>query len=1260
MNSPLNISIVIEKYNSACDAYREAAQLQSPSQLAKAIERYCTTIRNAFNALESGWRLYLNQFPELKGNAKDANRLKKLYVDDAKYLLAKYADPPFTEDMQQSIEEAQEARKYVEHHNLTPGPEAAIHCIKVVHSFLQIYMELPCSSLFDPDELESATQPTDDRLAEYYASIRHRYGFISAVPTTFESGLLSTQVSLQQIFIQQSAIVRHETPSDPQLLPESDKVTKSSAQPSESGAPFPFPDKKSVGPTILDTLQDILHDSRTHIVGSAGAGKSTLLAKIALSIASDDSWLSDPIRFRIPVIIHSNRLYEWLTHNPSSSLLAYLTDSYSDKYGDLINRSIHNNNAIIMLDGLDELPHHQAIGTVLNSLDHLLSDYYSNHAIICSRPLRNIPHISLESYRSLELCGFTYQQIQQYAEQWTHQLISKSPVPITHKVHSGMADELWGLISADYALLELARNPLVLSMILAMHAAGYDTPSNLGSIVGSYLDLLLFTRPRQQHRPHISNDIIEPVLEQAAYYLLSNPSGSTSLTAQEIMGIIDGVLESSSIPSGEQNIPDNEAVLDHICTQCNVLLNTYTSPAHAEYVFFHATACQYFAACYTIKALLSGNLSLHSIIHTPIWHITTDYFGYCLSKMGSTATEQFINDILNISSPYEHHLHRDLCSAGSMLANISTECPNVYPLVFSRLIDTALEPINHTLERAILSILLRLPTPSESLFDTRLIIDRDDSNETKAKKVDLALATGMYVMEAFAVLLDLYVDLIQFGEDEPNISWFLGEAPFNIEHHMAYSSPLTCDISTASSLLTITTPKRTYEYYFKPTVSNRIIRHAPFTLKQEMITQEHGQSTLTLGVVPFTESTRDIKVLDKIMLLEMISDLKANHWELSGYLLSKDIQEQLSPLLNELVKIAESHEDWQSRLSALFQLTTIINNTAATPLDSINSDLLDHTWAESFSTILNREEHPDTHAIALRLLRQVSKTPLQWIGKVGEALEYSHAALLSEAILCATLYPAPLPKPIASRIWNLLDHDDPNICRDALQAIIWTKSFQDSDILNLVKRSLATQPPKRSGTICWNIYPILLLGENATSSQSIDVLKRALSLFLKDLADNCTPGFWGGDFAWMGYQDSIPLHNEIGDYLLAFYSNQSAVIRRCAVGIYCYTRPKDHQIDLLLPLLIDSDTDIVTNVLQAVEPKDYSNQQLRTALYNFIVNIDTNADLAHKAADLVSQFSDTSHQAEASETLNQILNNNSSNSAAFSALWALQVDQADR
>jgi hypothetical protein len=268
---------------------------------------------------------------------------------------------------------------------------------------------------------------------------------------------------------------------------------------------------------ILDVATAVSRYRRFAVKGVPGSGKSLLLRYLALAcVDGGDSPFKETLT---PVIIELQQLgtstalehaiAEQLAHNGVGAAEAFTL------------AGLQRGALLLLLDGLDEVKS-SARPQMLRQIKELLSKFPSCRAVITCRPENSVKELNGALEATLELKEFTDQQVREFMRAWRPTLIGERPFAI---------EPLIKTLREQEQLLHLARNPLLLTMIVALYAEkprGF--PATRAALYRQCLDATL-SKSRADQSRYLKETKFE-VLPQLALAMLdrSTLDGENGLT----------------------------------------------------------------------------------------------------------------------------------------------------------------------------------------------------------------------------------------------------------------------------------------------------------------------------------------------------------------------------------------------------------------------------------------------------------------------------------------------------------------------------------------------------------------------------------------------------------------------------------------------------------------------------------------------------------------------------------------------------------
>jgi len=355
------------------------------------------------------------------------------------------------------------------------------------------------------------------------------------------------------------------------------------------------------------TIQEILSQSpRLVIRGQPGSGKSTLLRWLA--VRSSRRQLSQEFAGLaswddcIPFYLRLRTFKQGDIPDPQEWPKVDITMLGIEVPTNWVHRVLRSGRALVLIDGVDEVSI-QHRKSMLAKLQELLDYYPLARYVVTSRPaaIKNWPEwtdwVQTQGFLSATLLEMEQEQVFAFIDQWHHALLNGAVgLEEIAKVRQ-LSGQLKLMLRNRLPLRRLARNPLLCTMICALHRdRPNNMPQNRVKLYQDCVEMLLYKRDKDRSigsmadYPPLTHTHEEVVLREYAYHLLLNNDSEES--ADEADEYFSGLLESVNMPGWTGPI-----LRDYFVKRTGLLIE----PAEDQIAFAHRTFQEYLAAKVIIK-----------------------------------------------------------------------------------------------------------------------------------------------------------------------------------------------------------------------------------------------------------------------------------------------------------------------------------------------------------------------------------------------------------------------------------------------------------------------------------------------------------------------------------------------------------------------------------------------------------------------------------------------------------------------------------
>jgi predicted nucleotidyltransferase/transcriptional regulator with XRE-family HTH domain len=400
--------------------------------------------------------------------------------------------------------------------------------------------------------------------------------------------------------------------------------------------------------TVLDCVA--LHRS-VLIRGEPGSGKTTALRHAARACARGGvmEGRNTPLLLRLP------ELAKALEHNKEITLVRFVVTrtlpNESSVSWDQIERclvqELTNGTCLVMLDGLDEVGGDNNLSAVLR---RFISEFHQNRFVITSRivgldagPWRKL------GFSTFEVARWREEDIQEFAQRWYADRPTPGRKP-AKKQRDQEAEAFVAEILSHRPLREIASNPLMLTILAALHYANATLPRRRVDLYSKIVEVMLETweKSKREARPGDPLHGIKLEAREFGWLLarlaLGMQRDSRMLRPRWWMNEqTEKFLREQMALEGNCVKEQTDRVIRYLCERAGLLVER----GDGVFGFWHRTFQEYFAARgLLLEAEDSGDIIalLRPYLFHPLWEEVVVHVAASLSATRATALLRVILD----------------------------------------------------------------------------------------------------------------------------------------------------------------------------------------------------------------------------------------------------------------------------------------------------------------------------------------------------------------------------------------------------------------------------------------------------------------------------------------------------------------------------------------------------------------------------------------------------------------------------------------
>ncbi len=540
--------------------------------------------------------------------------------------------------------------------------------------------------------------------AQYYRQLRSKTGKVVFSGMAVDGTVVDEPGELTRIFVMPDVQRQGEKGYELAKMPALDVAEDAQKRVLwEQQQQFLLRKERAAGTTPVSAVELLKSkdEKRVVILGAPGAGKTTLMnywvvmATLeqagAASGASSENGSSKNITSDalfgtgrcLPVLIRIRDL----VREPDLSVLEFLIKfakadlEVEEIPTDFFQHWLKRGDALILLDGLDEVADDAQRHKVVEKIETFLRAYEDCPAIITSRPAGyRDDYFSRKQYPHYELLPFDDEKIETFINYWYDSRVDSPPERERRK------ESLRDALAKKPRIKQLARNPLLLTMIALIHR--YRTlPRQRHELYNCAVETLISTWDKEKELTtnskldYLTLPDIRRLMERLAYWVHAQGSVSDAENGTQIErgAIVKQLAKSIQAVKASEKLQWHQAkaeaitLLDKIVKDRAGLLS---KQGENRYAFVHKTYQEYLCSQEILYLQEDQDPDddnyvpyvkqhIKQYLHDPHWR---EVLLLLVAQQTPIPAKSSLKTILNAESEYEQWLHRDVLFAGSCLA----------------------------------------------------------------------------------------------------------------------------------------------------------------------------------------------------------------------------------------------------------------------------------------------------------------------------------------------------------------------------------------------------------------------------------------------------------------------------------------------------------------------------------------------------------------------------------------------------------------
>lgn len=391
------------------------------------------------------------------------------------------------------------------------------------------------------------------------------------------------------------------------------------------------------------------------VLGDPGSGKSTLLKHLAYKICTDrptKSTFSD----MVPIIIKGSEFAKFVS-STNKNLAEYIIDHIDKKYEFLFTKKLENNQLLVLVDGIDEINITNLRHAVVDRINAFIAQYPELNIVVSSRIVGYRETRLNGHFQHLQVVKFKEKEIKKFICNWYESIAANTDEDIEKAKSNAL--ELFHSIKRNDSVLNMASNPLLITIIALIHHQGGALPERRASLYDIATSTFLenWVRQRGTHRDSIfDKETLIAILAPISYNIHEN--FTTGLIAESELKRLFQEEYKKIYPyqKTREEIQDLKELINFLREDAGFLFEKgLNEHGEAVFGFVHQTFQEYFTAIEFKTRWREGYFDnkLGEFVFNPNWNevikLTASLFKFSEpTRLGRQCTTDFVKNLLNV------------------------------------------------------------------------------------------------------------------------------------------------------------------------------------------------------------------------------------------------------------------------------------------------------------------------------------------------------------------------------------------------------------------------------------------------------------------------------------------------------------------------------------------------------------------------------------------------------------------------------------